>query len=171
MNAWLTLPVRYLLGRKQRTVLTTLAVVFGVMVIFAVNISLPTLAAALQGGVLGLAGRGRPDRQQRPRRDLCPRDRQCDPRRVRRHRGVPLPAPPGEPRGRAQALSVKVIGMDPATAEAVRRYPVAAGRFLTASDAGRRALPVAGPGAWRQCRRQRAGSHAAGAGHGCPWSA
>ena len=49
----------------MRTVLTTLAVVFGVAVIFGVNILLPTLAAALQGSVLGARGQADLTDQQR----------------------------------------------------------------------------------------------------------
>jgi putative ABC transport system permease protein len=134
MNAWLTLPVRYLLGRKQRTVLTTLAVVFGVMVIFAVNISLPTLTAALQGGVLGLAGEADLTVSSALGETFAPATVDA----ARAESGVTAASPSLRRQvslgAGAGALSVEVIGVDPATAEAVRRYPVAAGRFLTVSD-------------------------------------
>src|SRR6478609_430274 len=58
MNTLVTLPVRYLLGRKFRTLLTTLAVVFGVAVIFGVNTMIPTVMAALQSSLLGASGQG-----------------------------------------------------------------------------------------------------------------
>ncbi|HRQ32875.1 MAG TPA: hypothetical protein PLM89_07210 [Anaerolineales bacterium] len=51
MNIQLTLAYRYLSGRKLRTFLTTLAVIFGVLVIFGMNIILPTMIAALQANV------------------------------------------------------------------------------------------------------------------------
>ena len=57
MNLQLTLAARYLNGRKLRTVLTTLAVVFGVVVIFGMNIILPTMLTALQANVQGAEGR------------------------------------------------------------------------------------------------------------------
>ena len=47
---------RYLNGRKLRTFLTTLAVVFGVLVIFGMNIILPTMMAAFQANVMAASG-------------------------------------------------------------------------------------------------------------------
>ena len=48
----LTLARRYLAGRKLRSVLTTLAVVFGVFILFAMNIILPTFLAAFQANAM-----------------------------------------------------------------------------------------------------------------------
>lgn len=56
MNFQVTLAYRYLSGRKLRTFLTTLAVIFGVLVIFGMNIILPTMLEALQANVQGAAG-------------------------------------------------------------------------------------------------------------------
>ena len=56
MNIQFTLAARYLSGRKLRTFLTTLAVVFGVLVIFSMNIILPTMLTALQANVQGAEG-------------------------------------------------------------------------------------------------------------------
>jgi putative ABC transport system permease protein len=56
MNIQLTLAYRYLAGRKLRTFLTTLAVVFGVIVIFGMNIILPTMIEALNANVMGASG-------------------------------------------------------------------------------------------------------------------
>ncbi|MFT3890889.1 MAG: ABC transporter permease [Anaerolineales bacterium] len=56
MNLQLTLAARYLNGRKLRTFLTTLAVVFGVLVIFGMNLILPTMLNALQVNVQGAEG-------------------------------------------------------------------------------------------------------------------
>jgi len=56
MNLQLTLAARYLNGRRLRTFLTTLAVVFGVLVIFGMNIILPTMLTALQANVQGAEG-------------------------------------------------------------------------------------------------------------------
>jgi hypothetical protein len=56
MNLQLTLAWRYLSGRKLRTFLTTLAILFGVLVIFGMNIILPTMVSALQANVQGMAG-------------------------------------------------------------------------------------------------------------------
>src|SRR6476646_11823242 len=119
MNACLTLPVRYLLGRKQRTVLTTLAVVFGVMVIFAVNISLPTLTAALQGGVLGLSGEADLTVSSALGETFAPATVDA----ARAESGVTAASPALRRQvslgAGAAAQSVEVIGVDPATAETV----------------------------------------------------
>ena len=44
----ITLAARYLWGRKLRTFLTTLAILLGALVIFAMNIMLPTMLEAFQ---------------------------------------------------------------------------------------------------------------------------
>jgi putative ABC transport system permease protein len=46
MNIQLTLAARYLWGRKLRSILTTLAIVFGVMIIFGMNGIVPAIQAA-----------------------------------------------------------------------------------------------------------------------------
>ena len=56
MNLQLTLAWRYLSGRKLRTFLTTLAVVFGVMLIFGMNIILPTMLEAFQANIMAAGG-------------------------------------------------------------------------------------------------------------------
>src|SRR5512141_1252470 len=56
MNLQFTLAARYLLGRKLRTTLTTLAIIFGVLLIFEMNTVLPTMLAALQANVQGAEG-------------------------------------------------------------------------------------------------------------------
>src|SRR5512142_2857148 len=55
MNFQLSLAARYLCGRKLRSFLTTLAIVFGVMVIFGMGILLPTMMNAFQQTVLSLS--------------------------------------------------------------------------------------------------------------------
>lgn len=48
MNLQLTLALRYLRGRLLRSILTTLAIVFGVLVIFGMNSALPAIMQAFQ---------------------------------------------------------------------------------------------------------------------------
>jgi putative ABC transport system permease protein len=55
MKTQLTLAIRYLSGRKLRTVLTTLAIVFGVVVLFGANSLIPSLMQAFQLNVLAAA--------------------------------------------------------------------------------------------------------------------
>lgn len=56
MNIQFTLARRYLSGRKLRTFLTTLAIVFGVLVIFSMNTILPSFVQAFQANTLAAAG-------------------------------------------------------------------------------------------------------------------
>jgi putative ABC transport system permease protein len=56
MSLYLTLAGRYLAGRKLRTVLTTLAIVFGVLLIFGMNTIMPAFIGAFQANALALAG-------------------------------------------------------------------------------------------------------------------
>ncbi|WP_322509563.1 FtsX-like permease family protein [Anaerolinea sp.] len=55
MNLYLTLALRYLNGRKLRTALTTLAIVFGVMVIFGMNTFMPTFVKTFQTQAMAAA--------------------------------------------------------------------------------------------------------------------
>ena len=55
----ITLAARYLWGRKLRTILTTLAIVFGVLVIFGMNILIPTIVKAFQSNLLAASGQVR----------------------------------------------------------------------------------------------------------------
>ncbi|WP_026370262.1 ABC transporter permease [Kallotenue papyrolyticum] len=56
MTALLMLASRYLRARKLRTALTTLSIVFGVAVIFAGNLLLPSMVEALRRNTLAAAG-------------------------------------------------------------------------------------------------------------------
>jgi putative ABC transport system permease protein len=56
MQTQFTLALRYLAGRKLRTALTTLAIMFGVLVLFGMNAMLPALTNAFQANVMAAAG-------------------------------------------------------------------------------------------------------------------
>ncbi|MGB9799554.1 MAG: ABC transporter permease [Thermanaerothrix sp.] len=56
MNLPIKLALRYLKGRKLRTALTTLAVMFGVLVIFGMNTFMPTFVQAFQSQMMAVAG-------------------------------------------------------------------------------------------------------------------
>lgn len=56
MNIQFRLALRYLSGRKMRTALTTLAIVFGVLVIFGMNIVLPTMITAIKTNIYAASG-------------------------------------------------------------------------------------------------------------------
>ncbi|HLF88157.1 MAG TPA: ABC transporter permease, partial [Anaerolineales bacterium] len=56
MNLQLTLALRYLSGRKLRTFLTTLAIVFGVLIIFGMNTLLPAFLGSFTANAMAAAG-------------------------------------------------------------------------------------------------------------------
>lgn len=56
MNLHITLALRYLFGRKLRTFLTTLAIVFGVLIIFGMNTIMPAFMAAFTANMMAAAG-------------------------------------------------------------------------------------------------------------------
>src|SRR4051794_20277034 len=124
------------MGRKLRTTLTTLAIVFGVAVIFAVNAMIPTLLASLEGSVLGVQGQV----------DLTVSSATGEPfgsdtlAAVKGANGVAAASPAFRRTVSATAQSggngtnVELVGVDPATAESVRRYAVSEGRFLQPGD-------------------------------------
>ena len=143
MNLPITLASRYLLGRKLRTVLTTLAVVFGVMVIFGMNIILPTMLTSFQAGALAAHGivdlsifhkTGDPFPQ-----EILAQVRTVDGVRAAAAslgRTVNLPADffDADP-ARPDRISVlKLIGINPFDAKTVRTYPLMSGRYLEPGD-------------------------------------
>jgi len=143
MNIQLTLALRYLAGRKLRTLLTTLAVVFGVLVIFGMNIILPTMLTALQANVQGAEGivdfsvthiSGEPFA-------VSVADKLQGVEGVRAYassleRTINIPADfydqDADKPDTITALSL--VGLDPEAARSIRAYPIVAGRYLQAGD-------------------------------------
>ncbi len=136
MSVELTLASRYLAGRKLRTLLTTLAIVLGVMLIFGLNGVLPGMMEAMQKSMLASVGEV----------DLTVENASgslFEPRlvhSVERVRGIAAATPvlrrnvalPLEPD--YGTTNIVIVGIEPASAQHVRRYPVAAGRMLRESD-------------------------------------
>jgi len=133
-----TLALRYLAGRKLRTGLTTLAIVFGVAVIFGVNALMPTMVGALEGSLLGVSGEV----------DLTVSSASGEtfglaPLATARRVGGVAGASPALRRQitfdvaagtSGTSPKIELVGVDPATAELVRKYQVTSGRFLNQSD-------------------------------------
>jgi putative ABC transport system permease protein len=128
------IPYRYLAGRKLRTSLTTLAVVFGVAVVLSVNMLLPMITAALNASELGVTGQvdmtvssatGAPFSE-----TILDKIAQTD--------GVAAAAPAFQRQvilpGDSNTPQFDLIGLDPTRAETVRFYQVSSGRFLNADD-------------------------------------
>ena len=134
MNMQLTLAARYLWGRKLRTFLTTLAVVFGVMILFGLNGLLPALMDRFRQNIMATAGKV----------DLVvsgATDGTFDARIADEVRGVDGVAHATGSLRQNVVLSadyavtaLNVAGIDPATAPDVRPYSLAAGRYLQPGD-------------------------------------
>jgi putative ABC transport system permease protein len=131
---------RYMRGRGLRSLLTTLAVVFGVMLIFGLNGVIPTMVDAFSRSLLSTAGKI----------DLSVTSVFNQPfstdilNKVERVLGVavatpevqriaPVPQTPGVTAAQ-QVSQVNVIGIDPATVGKVREFPVQTGRALAMGD-------------------------------------
>ena len=134
MNVSITLAWRYLWGRKLRTLLTTLAVVFGVAIIFGLNGMLPGMIDSFNRVLLGAAGQV----------DLSVTGASggsFDPavaEDVAKVEGVAaatplLRRPVGMPTDSPEGV-VTLVGIQPRTAMRVREFPIAAGRMLAAGD-------------------------------------
>ncbi|MBN1371278.1 MAG: FtsX-like permease family protein [Anaerolineaceae bacterium] len=145
MNIQWILALRYLNGRKLRTFLTTLAVVFGVLVIFGMNIMLPTLLKTFQATMLAASNEV----------DLTVSHRAGTPfnnsvlDEVRAVEGVrvaqglvsrPLNLPADffdqDPTQQDRISVLTMVGLDPALASQMRAYLMDQGRFLQEGDTG-----------------------------------
>jgi len=136
----LKLAWRYLWGRKLRTVLTTLAVVFGVSVIFGLGTLLPTITESFTRTLFASAGQVDLTVSSASgstfEADVADEVSDVD--------GVKAASPVlrrlvGMPRTSA-VNTLQVVGISPRSAERVRHFPVAEGSMLTAGDSGVTAL-------------------------------
>ena len=140
MSVQLTLAWRYLKGRGGRTVLTTLAVVFGVMLIFGLNGLMPAMLQAFSRTLVSTAGKVDAtvtspfgasfslDVANKVTR--VPGVAQVTPML---QRTVPLTPRTGVAAA-DQVTQAYVVGVDPATILNVRDLPVASGRSLAMGD-------------------------------------
>lgn len=132
MRTQMVLATRYLLRRRLRTALTTLAVVFGVAVIFAVNSLIPSMLSALEGTFLGVSGQVDLTVSSATGETFDPAVTDA----VRRVSGVAAASP-----SLRRLVNVgnggnqlELVGIDLASAQSVRRYQVTSGRFLESGD-------------------------------------
>jgi putative ABC transport system permease protein len=132
----LQLAMRYLWGRKLRTALTTLAVVFGVAVYFGVNGMIPAVLSAFESNLFASAGQVDLAVSSTSSGLFAPQIADT----VARVPGVAavtpelrqaLTLPLGGP-----VASVTIVGIDPTSASKVRGFPVSSGRFLYPNDRG-----------------------------------
>jgi putative ABC transport system permease protein len=143
MNIQLTLAARYLFGRPLRTTLTTLAVVFGVLVLFAMNTVLPSFIAAFQANVLAAFGQVDLTITHKTSEAFSPavldRVRTVDGVRVAdgflsRTLNLPADFVDHDPAQPDRVIALSVVGLEVETAQQIRSYVIEAGRFLTPED-------------------------------------
>jgi putative ABC transport system permease protein len=140
-----TLAARYLGRRKLRTALTTLAVVFGVLVTFGTNTILPAITEAFRANLLAAAGQ--------VDLTITHRTGSSFPLAVLEsvqavdgvtaasgslNRTVNLPADffDRDPARLDAVAALALVGIDPLQAQGLRAYPILTGRFLEADDPG-----------------------------------
>ena len=134
MRMALTLAWRYLNGRRLRSFLTTLAVIFGVMIIFALNSLLPTIIQTFSASLVAAAGQVDLQVTGKTNQTFGTDVLQT----VRHTAGVSVATgilqqtitlPPKAPTG-----SIALTGVDPLPYSAIHRPHVVSGRFLNPSD-------------------------------------
>ncbi len=134
----MTLAARYLWGRKLRTFLTTLAIVFGTLVIFGTNLLMPTMIKAFQSNLM--AASGQVDVTITHKTGEAFSDKVLS--SVRTIPGVRTVAGslsrtvniPTEFYGKANITALTLTGIDTKVVESLRNYPIKEGRFLRSSD-------------------------------------
>ncbi len=139
-----TLALRYLSGRKLRTFLTTLAVIFGVVVIFGMNTLIPTMLESFQATMMTASNNVDltiTHRTSAPfAADTLDTVRAVEGVRIAQaqlSRTLNLPANfyDNDPAAADRISAVSLVGLDPTGAQAMREYELAQGRFLEDADA------------------------------------
>lgn len=139
----LTLACRYLWGRKLRAALTTLAIIFGVLLIFGMNSVLPTMIAALQANVQGaegnvdftIASASGGSFDPAPAEKLRALDGvRAVSASLQRTINLPANFVDGNPARPDTLVAVNLIGITPEIARSIRAFPIVAGRYLNDSD-------------------------------------
>lgn len=145
MNIQLTLALRYLAGRKLRTFLTTLAIVFGVLLIFGMNTLLPAFMNAFQANAMALADQTDATITNKTGEAFSPDVAQTiaaveGVRAVSAKLERPLNLPgdyfDNDSATPDRITAVALVGGDPETLRAMGFYNVDEGRFITAEDTG-----------------------------------
>lgn len=139
VSQMMRMALQYMLGRKLRTLLTTLAVVFGVAMIFAFNLVLPSAMNAirnsLEGGQegvdLNITSTSGEAFIADEAMQIITGTAGVEAATGVLQRKVILPDD-----FNANYNEIEVVGVDPATIEQVHEYELRAGRFLTADDTG-----------------------------------
>ena len=143
MNIQFTLASRYLRGRKLRTTLTTLAVMFGVLVIFMMNLLVPTMIKAFQANMLAASDQVDLTISLRTGESFTPAALEQittvdGVRAAHGFLGRPVNLPSdfydNDPKKADRVSTLSLIGLDVNSAQAVRSYTLEQGRFLMPDD-------------------------------------
>ncbi len=145
MNLQLTLAARYLAGRKLRTFLTTLAIVFGVVILFGMNIIMPSMLQALEANMKAAAGvvdfsvtsvSGEAfDPAVAARLADIEEISALAPAYVRTF-NLPMDFFDEDPATLDRVTAIQLVGVDPEAVQTLRAFPLMGGRFLEAGDLG-----------------------------------
>lgn len=145
MRTQFTLALRYLAGRKLRTALTTLAIVFGVLVLFGMNAMLPALMNAFTANVKAAADEVDATVTLKTSEpfDASVANRVAGVEGVERVNGylsrlvnLPLDYYDNDPDVADRVTLLSLVGLDLARAASMHAYQLRAGRFLEAGDVG-----------------------------------
>ncbi len=143
MTIQFTLAARYLFGRPLRTFLTTLAVVFGVLVLFSMNTILPAFLTAFQGNLLAEFGQVDLTITHRTGEAFSPAVldtiRAVEGVRVvdgflNRTLNLPSNFVDHDPNQPDSVIALSLVGLDVESAQQVRSYVISDGRFLEPGD-------------------------------------
>ena len=137
-NLQLTMAGRYLRGRKLRTFLTTLAIILGTLLIFGMNMLLPTMMKAFQSNMLAASGQV----DMTITLDTGEAFSERTMNKIRTVAGIRAIAGslsrtiniPNNFYGKDQVTALTLTGIDPRAAQTLRNYPIKEGRFLRSSD-------------------------------------
>ncbi len=144
MSFPITLAWRYLSRRKLRTLLTTSAIAFGVLIIFGMNLLLPTMLEALKANMMAasgavdvtithISGSGFPQQVAR-RLEGIPNIRAYA---VSLERTINLPPNfvDGDPHRPDRISAINLVGIEPQAAQSLQAYLInKGGRFLQEGD-------------------------------------
>jgi putative ABC transport system permease protein len=145
MNIQLTLALRYLAGRKLRTTLTTLAIMFGVLLIFGMNTLMPAFLNAFQSNAMALADQSDATITNKTGEafslDVAQTVANVEGVRAvsaKLERPLNLPADyfDHDPAAPDRIIAVSLVGVNPDELRAMGFYNVEEGRFITADDEG-----------------------------------
>ncbi|MBI9051979.1 MAG: ABC transporter permease [Anaerolineaceae bacterium] len=143
MNMQLTLALRYLSGRKLRTFLTILAIMFGVMVVFGMNMVLPNIVQAMQTNILATEGEvdlsishvtGNPFDKNILQQVVTVNGVRAVNGSLNHVINIPEDYYDQDKSKADQVSALNLIGIDPNMANTVHAYPLSDGRFLTQED-------------------------------------